>query len=283
MVKSYIKSDIITQLLWYQDMGVDEAIGFTPRSWLGSVSINYDRLNHLESLIAEPKMAYGIDTLSKSTKKESEAKNSSLPIKSISNDDLPLESIKNLKELRLALENFEGCSLKHSATNLVFADGNPQAKIMLIGEAPGADEDRQGKPFVGVSGQLLDRMFEHIGLDRAHNIYISNIIFWRPPGNRAPTSSEIAACFPFVQKHINLIDPSILVVLGGIAAKTLLNTNEGITRLRGKWFDYYDPYSLKSIPVLCMYHPAFLLRQPAQKRYAWRDLLALKEKLTLKG
>jgi DNA polymerase len=136
--------------------------------------------------------------------------------------------------LREELSKFEGCALRHTAMNLVFADGNPQAKVMLIGEAPGEDEDRQGKPFVGVSGKLLDAMLSHIGLNRS-NTYISNVLFWRPPGNRSPTDAEIAACLPFVERHIALVQPKILMLLGAVSAKSLLRTKEGITRLRGKW------------------------------------------------
>ncbi len=188
----------------------------------------------------------------------------------------------NIDELRAALASFEGCALRKTAMNLVFADGNPEAKIMMIGEAPGEDEDRQGKPFVGVSGKLLDRMLAAIGLDR-QSVYISNVIFWRPPGNRSPTDAEIAACMPFVERHIALIKPRMLVLLGGIAAKTMLRTKDGITRLRGKWTEYTPPLGSgldTSIPCLPIYHPAYLLRQPAAKRQAWQDMLSIKNKLT---
>ncbi len=163
--------------------------------------------------------------------------------------------------------------------NLVFADGNPNASIMLVGEAPGEDEDRQGLPFVGVSGKLLDRMLATIGLDRT-NVYISNVLFWRPPGNRSPTDAEIAACLPFAERHIALVQPKILVLLGGVAAKTLLRTKDGITRLRGRWVDYTPQLGRTDVsPIRCLpiYHPAYLLRQPGAKRQAWRDLLLLKK------
>ena len=150
---------------------------------------------------------------------------------------------------------------------------------MLIGEAPGVDEDRLGLPFVGASGQLLDKMLATIGLSRAENVYISNILFWRPPGNRSPTTAEIAACMPFVQRHIELVKPKVLVFLGGTAAKTMLDTTDGIMRLRGRWFNYDAEGLETSIPALPILHPAFLLRQPAQKQEAWRDLLTLKSKL----
>jgi DNA polymerase len=147
---------------------------------------------------------------------------------------------------------------------------------MLIGEAPGADEDRQGKPFVGVSGQLLDHMLASVGLDR-DKVYISNVIFWRPPGNRSPTDAEIAACLPFVERHIALVKPKILVLMGGVAAKTILRTKDGITRIRGRWVDYRPAGGTSDdiIPCLPIYHPAYLLRQPAAKRQAWNDILSL--------
>jgi DNA polymerase len=184
----------------------------------------------------------------------------------------------SLEELRTALGRFDGISLRKTATNLVFADGNPAAEVMLVGEAPGADEDRQGKPFVGVSGQLLDRMMAAIGLDRT-TFYITNVCFWRPPGNRKPTEAELAAQQPFVLRHIELVRPRVLVLVGGSSAQMLLGTNEGITRLRGRWFDYRSDGLDQQIPALPLFHPAYLLRQPELKREAWRDLLKLKARL----
>ncbi len=188
------------------------------------------------------------------------------------------QAATTLEELRKALEQFEGCPLKHTATNLVFADGNPAARVMIVGEAPGAGEDRVGRPFVGVSGQLLDRMLGWIGLDRT-KVYITNVLFWRPPGNRTPTQAEIAACLPFVERHIELVSPDILVLAGAASAKTLLARNEGITRLRGRWMLYESSGMTRPVPAMAIFHPAFLLRQPAQKREVWRDLLAIRDKL----
>lgn len=184
----------------------------------------------------------------------------------------------SLDELRAALEAFEGCALKHTATNLVFGDGNPEARIMLVGEAPGADEDRLGLPFVGVSGRLLDTMLAAIGLDR-RSVYITNILFWRPPGNRNPTAGEVAACLPFIERLIELVDPAVLVMVGGTAAKTLLGQSDGIMKLRGRWFNYESARMTRPIPATGIFHPAYLLRSPAQKRTAWIDLLAIKRKL----
>ncbi|RVU35284.1 uracil-DNA glycosylase [Hwanghaeella grinnelliae] len=187
-----------------------------------------------------------------------------------------------LDELRAALEKFEGCPLKKTATNLVFGDGNPDSKIMFIGEAPGADEDRQGRPFVGVSGQMLDRMLSFINLDRSR-FYITNMLYWRPPGNRTPTDAEVATCLPFLERHIQLIDPKVLVLVGNRSAKSLLQTTQGITKLRGKW----DMVSIGTIdppiPALPTLHPAYLLRNSAQKRFAWRDALILRERLNELG
>ncbi len=189
---------------------------------------------------------------------------------------------QSLEALREALAQFDGVSLRKTATNLVFADGNPKARIMLVGEAPGADEDRQGLPFVGVSGQLLDRMMAAIGLDRT-TFYITNVCFWRPPGNRKPTDAELAAQLPFVLRHIELVAPRILVLVGGSSAQMLLGTHEGITRLRGRWFDYLSDGIAAPIPTLPIFHPAYLLRQPALKRETWRDLLKLRERMTALG
>ena len=178
-----------------------------------------------------------------------------------------------LEDLRSTLAGFEGCNLRFTATNLVFADGNPQARVMFVGEAPGFEEDVQGLPFVGRSGQLLDRMLAAIGLDRA-SAYIANVIPWRPPGNRTPTPQETEICRPFIERQITLADPDFLVLLGGASAKQLLQTSEGILKLRGRWRAYRT--GRREIRAMATLHPAYLLRQPLQKRLAWRDLLTLK-------
>jgi len=189
------------------------------------------------------------------------------------------EAVKNattLDELRALLADFEGCALRATATQLVFADGNPQSRVMFVGEAPGYDEDIVGRPFVGRSGKLLDRMMAAIGLDRTSS-YIANVVPWRPPGNRTPTPQETAICLPFIRRQIELADPDILVCLGGPAMQTLLGIKEGITRSRGRWFPYDT--GRREIRALATFHPAFLLRSPLQKRFAWRDFLALKKAL----
>ena len=193
-------------------------------------------------------------------------------------------SADSLDALRTALAAFDGCALKQTAMNLVFADGNPAASVMFIGEAPGRDEDRQGLPFVGRSGKLLDSMLAAIGLDRhaekpEQAVYIANILPWRPPGDRTPTAAEIAACLPFIERHIALVKPRHVVLLGGTAAKSLLNRSEGIMRLRGRWYEHPVEGLDKPVSCLATLHPAFLLRSPKEKRSAWRDFLELKSKL----
>ncbi|MDR0662341.1 MAG: uracil-DNA glycosylase [Holosporales bacterium] len=178
-----------------------------------------------------------------------------------------------MEELRAALEAFEGSPLKKTAMHLVFGEGNPQAPLMFVGEAPGADEDRLGRPFVGASGQLLDKMLAAIHLDRTQ-VYITNILPWRPPGNRTPTTEEMALFLPFVRRHIALVSPRLLCLVGGTAVKALLARQEGIMRLRGRWLPYEN-----GIEVLPTYHPAFLLRSPGRKREAWQDFLSLHKKL----
>lgn len=178
----------------------------------------------------------------------------------------------DLHQLEQALRAFDGCALKNTAMNTVFADGDPASGLMFVGEAPGADEDRQGRPFVGVSGQLLDRILAAIGRDRRH-AYIANILAWRPPGNRKPTPQEILICLPFIKRHIALVRPKVLVFLGGVPAGSLLDTNTGIMRLRGRWMDYEDPAEGLSIPAMPTFHPSYLLRQPERKGDAWRDFL----------
>ena len=181
-----------------------------------------------------------------------------------------------LDELQRLLADFEGCTLRATATQLVFADGNPQSRVMFVGEAPGYDEDIAGRPFVGRSGKLLDRMTAAIGLDRT-SCYIANVVPWRPPGNRTPTPQETAICLPFIRRQIELANPQILVCLGGPAMQTLLGIKDGITRSRGRWFSYDT--GQREIRALATFHPAFLLRSPLQKRFAWRDFLALKKAL----
>jgi uracil-DNA glycosylase len=185
---------------------------------------------------------------------------------------------QSLEELRAALAKFDGCALSTTATNLVFADGNPAAGLMFVGEGPGAEEDRAGLPFVGPSGQLLDRMLASIGLDRG-KFLITNLIPWRPPGNRNPTDTEVLTCLPFLLRHIAIAQPRHLVLLGSMAARAVLGGSLGITKLRGKWTEATIPGLPAPVPTLPLLHPAYLLRTPGAKRDAWADLLLLRRTL----
>ena len=194
-------------------------------------------------------------------------------------EEINLEGINTLEELKLKMSTFQGCQLYESATNMVFSDGNPKSKIMLIGEAPGHDEDLQAKPFVGRSGKLLDKMLEAIDLNR-EKVYIANIIPWRPPANRRPTEDEINSCLPFILKHIEIIKPSALMLLGSTATFAILRNKEGISKIRGKWVDL--KINQMTIPTMPTFHPAFLLRQPGQKKHVWTDLQSLRDKIKQK-
>jgi len=185
---------------------------------------------------------------------------------------------ETIDDLRDALAAFEGCPLKKTATNLVLSDGPGDARLMLIGEAPGADEDRQGIPFVGPSGKLLNAMLESVGLKR-EEVLISNTVFWRPPGNRTPTTQESAVCHPFIERLVEIVDPQVLVCIGAPATHTMLGQTQGISRLRGKWFTFQTPKLSHPIDATALFHPAYLLRTPIKKRDAWADIRMIKKRL----
>ena len=184
---------------------------------------------------------------------------------------------KNLEELRKAIENFDGCNLKKMATNTVFSDGNSNSKVMVIGEAPGNHEDLQGIPFCGDSGKVLDGMFRAINMTRQENFYITNVIFWRPPGNRRPTNEELAICRPFVERHIQLINPAVLVLVGATSMEAMLGAGDPISKLRGQFVDFSPKFLLKTIKTFTVFHPSYLMRQPSKKKVAWQDMLALEK------
>lgn len=262
------REEILATLDWYVAAGVDIAVGEEPVDRFAQSAI--------KPAPAQPRAAPSI--VPQATQRPAPP----LPVATGPADIDPGEaralasSATSLDQLRSMLETFEGCGLKLRATNLVFADGNPDADIMLVGEAPGREEDLQGKPFVGRSGQLLDRMLGAIGLDRT-NVYIANTVPWRPPGNRTPSPSEVAVCLPFLYRQIELVAPKVLVALGGASASTLFETDTGITRLRGQWRELeVNGHSMRAVATL---HPAYLLRQPAAKRLAWADLLSVKAAL----
>jgi uracil-DNA glycosylase family 4 len=252
-------------LQFYADIGVDEVVGDT--------AVDRTKILEMKVVLPMPQAA------PVSTPEAAPPPPVPGAIEFLSDAKTLAAGAKTLDELKTALDSFQGLSLKRTATQIVFADGNSAARIMIVGEAPGADEDRIGRPFVGVSGQLLDRMFAAVGLSREANLYISNVINWRPPGNRSPSDAEIALSLPFIQRHIELVSPALLIFSGGVAAKALLQTAQGITRMRGRWVEYTSEGLKQPIPALAMFHPAYLLRSPAQKGLAWADLLALKKKM----
>ena len=265
-------------LVWQLEEGIDECIGETPMDRFQQAlppAAAEARLGEPNSGDTAPSQAVSRHVTSRPLESPVQIARHIPGVQSAADLASQCASIADLEE---AVRAFDGCPLKQTATNTVFADGNPDAKIMFIGEAPGADEDRQGRPFVGMSGQLLNKMAASIGLNRT-NFYVTNIVFWRPPGNRNPSTSEIAVCLPFVERHIELVGPDILVPLGGPAAKTLLGVQQGITRLRGKWLSYQTSNMAAPIDVLPFFHPAYLLRSPAQKRETWQDLLIIKRRL----
>jgi uracil-DNA glycosylase len=267
-------ADAAALLRWYVDHGIDETIGEEP----------VDRF-------ALPPPAAVIAAQAPVPARPAAPTPIRTPTAAAPRPPVPLESpqlvedaralaegCNTIAELEAAVRAFEGCALKRTAKNTVFADGTPDAPVMVVGEAPGADEDRIGTPFVGVSGQLMDRMMEAIGLSREGGFYITNILFWRPPGNRTPTLAEQAMCLAFTRRHIELVRPKVLVLAGGVSAKALLDTTEGIMRLRGKWTGYRLADGTE-IPTMPTFHPAYLLRTPASKRQSWQDLLAIDKKL----
>lgn len=252
-------------LSWYLDHGVDEVLADSP--------VDHTAMPVIERAeTAAPKTASATVT----------------PMPLLGTNDMVAQTAAlaaactTLEDLKQAIQDFDGLAVKKTATQIVFADGIPSAKVMVIGEAPGADEDRQGKPFVGVSGQLLDKILACINLSRAPEggqqpVYISNILNWRPPGNRTPTDQEVQIALPFILKHIELVNPDYLILSGGVAAKGLIGSSESISRLRGKFHDIQ--IGGRKIPAIATYHPSYLLRTPTQKRAVWQDMLMLQERL----
>lgn len=278
-------------LRWYVDMGVDEAIGEVPvdRFALPPPAAAAAATPVATSAIVRP-AASTATPVAPAARPPTPLRAPPTPQAAL-RGPVPLESpqlvedaralaagCSTLAELEAAIRGFDGCALKRTAKNTVFADGAPDAPVMIVGEAPGADEDRLGKPFVGVSGQLMDRMMAAIGLTREGGFYITNILFWRPPGNRTPTTTEQGMCLAFTRRHIELVRPKVLVLAGGVAVKAVLDTTDGITRLRGKWASYRLPDGT-AIPTMPTFHPAYLLRTPVGKRQSWQDLLMIEKKL----
>lgn len=273
------RAELLNLLRWHIDAGADEAIGDSPTDHFKAASVP-ERMQRQAVTIGRVQAAAAPLSSEAPRRRASVPLSLESPAAAEGSADQLANAASTLAELRDAMQQFEGCSLKHTAMNLVFGDGNPDADVMFIGEAPGADEDREGLPFVGVSGRLLDRMIAAIGMDRT-SAYITNILPWRPPGNRKPTTNEVTICLPFIRRHIELMAPRVLVLVGGTSASALLGRSEGITKLRGRWLVYRrdDGGCGFEIPCMPIYHPAYLLRQSAFKRDAWRDILAIQERL----
>ncbi len=263
------EKEILAALEWYVDNGVTTTLD----------EVANDRTQFIPEPEPMPVSAPGL----KEPQKQVPLITGASDAKAASHD--LAQKAQTLEELKSVIQNFDGLTIKKTATNMVFADGNPKADIMLIGEAPGADEDRLGKPFVGVSGQLLDCILECIGLSRTseeqkNSIYISNVLNWRPPGNRTPSPAEIEISLPFIRRHIALVKPEIVILCGGVAAKALSNSTDSISKLRKSWHDLEITGEKETliIPAIATYHPAYLLRTPIQKRAVWEDMLKIQHK-----
>ncbi len=260
--------DALIQLAWLVAAGADEAVLEAPVNRL---------IAHSAKETAPPRTP--------SAPRPPAAPSLSLPALTvtdpISRANEAAARCNDLDALRVALEGFEGCTLRETANSTVFADGTVGAKILFIGEAPGAEEDKAGKPFVGRAGQLLDRMLAAIGLSRQRNVYITNVVNWRPPANRVPSPQEAAICLPFLRRHIELVAPELIILLGGTAMQYVSGRTEGILLLHGTWLDYFA--AGKMVPMIPTLHPAYLLRQPAQKRLAWRDLQEIRNRIRTLG
>jgi uracil-DNA glycosylase family 4 len=257
--------DALGTLNWLVEAGADEAIEEVP-------------VNRLAA--APPQTVTAMKTPAPHTAKP-QAPKPQAGSDAVGDAQALASAANSLAELKAALEGFDGGALKRSATNTVFADGTPNGRVMFIGEAPGRDEDRSGKPFVGRAGQLLDKMLASIGLDRSRNAYITNVINWRPPDNRDPSPEEAAMCLPFLRRHIELANPGVIILLGAVAARHVMGISEGIMKSRGRWMEYR--VGDRMVPIMPTLHPAYLLRQPAHKKLAWRDLQAVAARMESLG
>ena len=297
LVQNDDRNELIAMLAWQLDMGIDEALLDHPQA--DAASLRLDQLlavaapagdtgvsqtvkggavPHPSETVKMANPASVHSGLVNPAANPASANSEAIPSKGkINADGAALAGIISLADLQSGLAKLDDCPLKHTASNLCFADGNPGARLMIIGEAPGRDEDRMGVPFVGADGQLLDKMIASIGLDRA-SVYLTNFLPWRPPGNRSPTDEETAMLLPWLFRHVQLAKPKFVLLLGGAAAKLVLGSHDGIIKLRGRWRDV-DFGDGVARPVLASLHPAYLLRSPAQKRLAFEDLLLLTKRL----
>ncbi len=270
------KNPLLSALQWHIDAGADEALQDTPN----------DRTAAARKILESGPVEIAPQTIPNRIENVTQLAGTA---ESALAAAAAARASHTLEELQAAIASFDGLAIKKTAMNMVFADGNPKARVMLVGEAPGADEDRQGKPFVGVSGQLLDRILACIGLSRTEEdpqkaVYISNVLNWRPPGNRTPSPAEIDMSLPFIERHIALVNPDVLILCGGVSAKGLLGSGDAISKLRGRFHDYKpmtDGISAHTspVPAIATYHPAYLLRTPSQKKLVWADMLMLRARL----
>lgn len=256
--------DALATLAWLVEAGADEATAETP----------------VNRLVGRPAASAAVTPMP-ATPRPAPAKMAAQGGDPLGDALAAAAAANSLDELKAAMEAFEGSALKRGAANTVFADGTPAGGILFIGEAPGRDEDRIGKPFVGRAGQLLDKMLASISLDRSRNCYITNVINWRPPDNRDPSPEEAAICLPFLRRHIELVNPGLIVLLGAVAARHVMGITEGIMKTRGRWLEYRVGANM--VPVMPTLHPAYLLRQPAHKKLAWRDLQAMAARMEQLG
>lgn len=283
-------------LSWHLNAGVDEAMGEAPLDrYALATAAQEERAAKADALLkaneaeraAAPVKAANPRSGAQSGARSGGAASGPTPVRpaegAVAEEQVKIAvelaaAAKTVDELREALEGYDGCPLKKNATNLVFGDGNPQAKIVFVGEAPGADEDRQGIPFVGASGQLLDKMLASIGLDRT-SAYIANSVFWRPPGNRSPHAGEVAVCLPFVERLIEIIDPAMVITIGAPATHALLAQQGSVSKLVGRWFTFETAKMSHPIAAGAIYHPDILIKTPAYKRQTWQNLLEIRKKL----
>ncbi len=276
-----LPQDSLSALTWLVEAGADEAIGEMAVDRFAAKKVNPPLEGGSKSASAATQIS-GRGTASQTSLPSPKfASQISPPPQGEGGDSIGdaitlARAANSLPELKAALESFDGCTLKRSATTTVFADGNPASRILFIGEAPGRDEDRQGLPFVGRAGKLLDKMLAAIHLDRT-SAYITNVLNWRPPDNREPSPEEAALCLPFLRRHIELVDPLVMILLGGTSVRHVMGRSDGIMKTRGRWLEYNA--AGRMVPVMPTLHPAYLLRQPAHKKLAWRDLQAVEQKI----
>ena len=277
------KKDLKAALEWQMEMGVEDSFSNTIMPKKAKPAVIENKVEAVSNSFKEPVSQYM--PKAEATKPSPIKKENNVEFLNHSNGEWInkakelADKATTLEELKKAVESFDGLAIKKTATNTVFGEGNPKSKIMFIGEAPGENEDLEARPFCGLSGQLLDKMLKFIGLERSKNFYITNTLFWRPPGNRKPTPEELAICKPFVEKHIALVNPKVIVLVGATATAGVLNSKDSISQLRKVISDYNSPVLNKTIPCFAIYHPSYLLRSPSQKKVAWGDMIKIKKYL----